>query len=118
MEKDDGVEELMESIRDGWQTGDLEMIFFTAGEHHRNISDQLRQVGGQAGRQLAASWSRSLSAVLRAEPLLCEQHPLHPDQGRQDGGEGRHPHQGGRGGDHPVQRSQHRQCAEETGVPS
>ena len=49
MEKEEGVEELMESIKDGWQTGDLEMIFFTAGEYHRNISDQLRQVGERKG---------------------------------------------------------------------
>ena len=49
MEKEDGVEELMESIKDGWQTGELEMIFFTAGEYHRNISDQLRQVGERKG---------------------------------------------------------------------
>ena len=49
MEKEDGVEELMESIKDGWLTGDLEMIFFTAGEYHRNISDQLRQVGERKG---------------------------------------------------------------------
>ena len=47
MEKEEGVEELMESIKDGWQTGDLEI--FTAGEYHRNISDQLRQVGERKG---------------------------------------------------------------------